>query len=334
MKKYMIYGAGAMGTILGAYLSKAGTDVLLVSRNKDHVEALSKNGAEVMGKDNFTAKVKAVTPDKITDKYDCIFLMTKQRGNDRLPTELKKYLTDDGVICTTQNGLPEISVSEQIGKEKTFGCAVAWGATFKENGVSILTSEKKSFALGTLGNDKNKLEEIKNVLSAAGEVKIEENLIGARMAKLAVNAAFSGLSTITGENFGYIYSHSKTNKIALKIINECFAVSKAAKIKIEPIQGHDVEKILTLGNPLKNLIAVNALKVSMKKHKDLKSGMLKDLQEGKKCDIDYINGAVSRLGKKYSVPTPYNDEVVRLAHGVENGLNELTPLNVELFEID
>jgi len=331
MKKYMIYGAGAMGTILGAYLSRGGAHVLLVSRNAGHVEALNKNGAAVTGKDNFTARVNAATPENIVGKYDAIFLMTKQRGNDNLPAELLRYLEEDGVICTMQNGLPEIALSERIGKEKTFGCAVAWGATFVKNGVSMLTSEKRSFAMGTLGSNKDKLKELKSVLSLAGEVKIEENLLGARMAKLTVNAAFSSLSAATGESFGYICSHSKTNRIALKIINECFAVSKAAGIKIEPIQGHSVEKVLTLGGPIKNLIASKALKIAMKKHRDLKSGMLKDIMEGKKCDIDYISGAVSRLGEKYSVPTPFCNEVTEIVHGVENGLNELTPLNAELF---
>jgi len=333
MKKYMIYGAGAMGTILGAYLSRAGVDILLVSRNEDHVKALCSNGARVIGKDDFVCPVRAATPDNIDGKYDCIFLMTKQRGNERLPSELLKYLTPDGVICTMQNGLPEFNVAEQIGKDKTFGCAVAWGATFEKSGVSRLTSERRSFALGTLGGDREKLGEIGETLSLAGEVKLEENLLGARMAKLTVNAAFSGLSAATGETFGYIYSHSKTNKIALKIINECFAAAKAAGIKIEPIQGHDIEKVLTLGSPVKNFIAAKALKIAMRKHKDLKSGMLKDLKEGRKCDVDYINGAVSSLGKKYGVLTPYNDETARIVHGVENGFNELTPLNVELFEI-
>lgn len=331
MKKYAIYGAGAMGTILGAYLARAGTDVTLISRNAAHVAALNKNGAKVVGKDNFVQAVRAIAPDKINEKYDCIFLMTKQRGNELLPAKLTEYLSDGGIICTTQNGLPEFSLAEQIGKEKTFGCAIAWGATFVESGVSRLTSEKRSFALGTLGGDFKRAEELKNLLSCAGEVKIEKNLIGARFSKLAVNAAFSGLSAATGENFGYVYSHSKTNKIALKIINECFAVAKAAGIKMEPIQGHDMEKALTLGGPIKNLIASFALKAAMKKHKDLVSGMLKDLENGRKCDIDFINGAVSRLGRRYSVPTPYNDGVVDIVHGVENGLNELTPLNIELL---
>lgn len=333
MKKYMIYGAGAMGTILGAYLSRAGVDIILVSRNEEHIKALRKNGAKVVGKDDFVSPVQAVTPDKIEGKYDCIFLMTKQRGNERLPAELLRYLTDDGVVCTMQNGLPEFLLAESIGKEKTFGCAVAWGATFEGGGVSRLTSERRSFSLGTVGGSKEKLKEIGDVLSLAGEVKIEENLLGARMAKLTVNAAFSGLSVATGEDFGYICSNKKTNKIALKIINECFAVAKAAGIKIESIQGRDMEKILTLGNPVKNFIASKALKIAMKKHRDLKSGMLKDLKEGKKCDIDYINGAISSLGKKYGVLTPYNDKTVEIVHGVENGFNELTPLNIDLFEI-
>jgi len=331
MKKYAIYGAGAMGTILGAYLSRAGADVTLISRNKEHIAELNKNGAKVVGKDNFVQKVRAITPEQINERYDCIFLMTKQRGNELLPTQLLKYLSDGGIICTTQNGLPEFAMAEQIGKEKTFGCAIAWGATFVKSGVSCLTSEKRSFAVGTLGKNFGKAEELKALLSCAGDVKIEKNLLGARFAKLTVNAAFSGLSAATGENFGYIYSHSKTNKVALKIINECFAVAKAAKIKIEPIQGHDMEKVLSSGGAIKNLISSIALKVSMKKHKDLQSGMLKDLENGRKCDIDFINGTISRLGQKYSVPTPYNDGVVEIVHGIENGLNELTPLNIDLL---
>lgn len=332
MKSYAIYGAGAMGTILGAYLARAGADVDLITRNLGHVRALNERGATVVGEDNFIQKVNALTPDDISKKYDCIFLMTKQRGNDLLPTRLLNYLTVDGIICTAQNGLPEYAVAEQIGRQRTFGCAIAWGATFVENGVSRLTSAARSFAIGTLGDNKKALAELKTLLSCAGEVKIEENLPGARMAKLTVNAAFSGLSAATGESFGYIYSHSKTNKIALKIMNECFAVSKAAGVKIEPIQGRDMEGILTLGGPVKNLIASTALKIGMKKHGALYSGMLADIKGGRRCDIDYINGAICRLGQKYSVPTPYNDTLVSVVHGIEDGLNELTPLNVDLFD--
>ena len=80
--KIAIYGAGSIGTILGAYLTKAGQNVDLITRNKEHVDAMNQNGAKV--------------------------------------------------ICTMQNGLPEVSVSKIIGEERTIGCAVGWGQLYME----------------------------------------------------------------------------------------------------------------------------------------------------------------------------------------------------------
>lgn len=332
MKRYLIYGAGAMGTVLGAFMSRAGIKVQLVSRNKEHVSALKAHGAKIIGKEEFVQKVEALIPEEMSGTYDVIFLMTKQRNNKEIVSFLKNYLSVDGVICTLQNGLPEFSVSEIIGEDKTYGCAVAWGATFVSSGVSELTSCERSFALGGLNPDKEKLKEIASLLGCMGEVKIEENLIGARFAKLTVNAAFSGISAMTGKTFGFVSSDSHANKYALRIINECFETAKAADIKIEPIQGHDIQQVLTLGGGIKNFIASIALKIAMKKHKDLVSGMLKDIEKGRKCDIDYINGSVCVLASKYGVPTPFNDAVVKTVHEIEAGKRVLSVENIKVFE--
>ena len=82
-----IYGAGSLGTILGAFISKAGEAIELINRNKAHVEALNSNGAKVTGTVEFTQKVTAYTPDQMSGEYDIIFLMTKQQNNKetRLP---------------------------------------------------------------------------------------------------------------------------------------------------------------------------------------------------------------------------------------------------------
>ena len=60
--KIAIYGAGSLGTVLGAYLSKAGVSVDLITRNKEHVEALNRDGAKIIGKVNMTVPVHALTP--------------------------------------------------------------------------------------------------------------------------------------------------------------------------------------------------------------------------------------------------------------------------------
>ena len=74
------------------------------------------------------------------------------------------------------------------------------------------------------------------------------------------------------------------------------------------------------------------LPIAMKKHAKLRSGMLRDVQSGRKCEIDCIDGAVSRCGDKYGVDTPLCDKVTEIVHGIENGLYETTYGNVDFFD--
>ena len=139
-----IYGAGSLGTVLGAYLANSGVDVDLVNRNKAHVDALKKNGARITGTVDKLVPVKAMLPEEMTGTYDIIFLMTKQLNNREVVTFLKDYLAEDGVVVTLQNGIPEDSVAEIVGENRTIGCVVEWGATMTAPGESMLTSDPQS----------------------------------------------------------------------------------------------------------------------------------------------------------------------------------------------
>ena len=79
--KVCIYGAGSLGTVLGAYVAKSGEEIDLVNRNKAHVAALKEHGATITGTANFNVKVNAMLPEEMKEKYDIIFLMTKQLNN-------------------------------------------------------------------------------------------------------------------------------------------------------------------------------------------------------------------------------------------------------------
>ena len=98
MKRYAIYGAGSLGTVLGAYITKNGEKIDLINRNRAHVEALRKNGAIINGTVDLKVPVSALTPDEMSGKYDVILLLTKQLLNKEVVTFLKDYLEDDGVI--------------------------------------------------------------------------------------------------------------------------------------------------------------------------------------------------------------------------------------------
>ena len=333
--KIAIFGAGSLGTILGAFITKGGMDVDLINRNTDHIAGLKGKGAQVIGTTHMTVPVKALLPEEIKDKYDLIFLMTKQMDNTNVVKQLEKHLTQDGVICTMQNGFPELSVAEIIGEDKTFGCAVSWGATMIGNGVCELTSspDNLTFSLGSFSPDKQaKLKKIKRVLELMGSVDIENNFLGARWSKLLVNCSFSGMSAVLGATFGEVAKNKKSRLCVQRIAKECIDIAKKADIKFEPIQGKDICKLLDYNSKLKQKISFAIIPFAIRKHRLLKASMLQDLEKGRRCEIDSINGVVCKYGEKYDVPSPFNDLIVKIIHGIED--NKYNPRfdNLRYFE--
>ena len=332
--KTAIYGAGSLGTVLGAYLSKAGVEVDLITRNKSHVDAMNEGGAKITGTVNMTVPVHALTPDEMTEKYELIILLTKQLDNQAILRSLEKNMTDDCIVCTMQNGLPELSVSEVVGEDRTMGCTVAWGATLKEPGVCELTSSPDSltFSLGSLqGGENPKLMQVKGLLEMMGPVELDANFIGTRWSKLLINSAFSGMSAVLGCTFGQAAKERASRKIVQALIKECIDVCAAGGIKIEPVQGKDIVKLLDYRNPVKKAISSFIIPIAIRKHALLKASMLQDLEKGKLTEVDAINGVVSAYGRKVGCPTPMNDKVVEIIHKIENG--ELVPgfANLALF---
>lgn len=330
-----IYGAGSLGTILGAFISKGGEKVELINRNKAHVEALQAKGAQVVGMLNFNQHVTAYTPTEMSGQYDIIFLMTKQQHNAQVVNMLKDYLASDGVLVTFQNGLPEVQIAEILGEERVLGCTVAWGATLQEPGVCELTSapDALSFSLGTISTHHNKhFDKVKELLELMGRVDVEDNFLGTRWSKLLINAAFSGMSAVLGCTFGEAAGPRESRRIVQALIKECIDVCKAGEIRIEPVQGKDIVKLLDYSNPIKRAFSFFIIPIAIRKHAKLKASMLQDIEKGKLTEVDAINGAVAAVGRKVGCPTPMNDKVVEIIHRIEQGELKPSVENLQYFK--
>ena len=330
-----IYGAGSLGTVLGAYMTKAGVDVELTNHNKEHVAAMKEKGAHITGTVEMTVPVKALTPDEMTGQYDVLFLMTKQLLNKEVVTFLKPYLTEKGVIVTLQNGIPEPGIAEIVGEDHTMGCVVEWGATLSAPGESTLTSEPDSlsFHMGKMkGITDGQVAQVKQLLETMCPVHIEENLLGARWSKLLINATFSGLGTVVGGLFGDVSESPEVKGIALKCMKECIDVGHAAGAEFAPVQGKDITKLFYYKNGLKKAFALFLLPIAMKKHRLLEPSMLQDLKKGKPCEVDAINGVVCDWGRKCGVATPINDRIVEVIKKEQAGELPLRKDNIKLFD--
>ncbi len=335
IKRYAIYGAGSLGTVLGAYITKNGGQIDLINRNLAHVQALREHGAIIRGTVDMTVPVNALTPDEMSGKYDVILLLTKQLLNTEVVTFLCDYLEDDGVIVTLQNGLPEPGIAEIIGSHRTMGCVVEWGAALTSPGVCTLTSEvdSLSFHMGKMeGTSDEKFAEVKALLELMCPVHEESNLIGARWSKLLINATFSGLGTVVGGVFGDVSENKQVRRVAIRCMKECIDVGHAAGATFAPVQGKNITALFYYKNALKRAFATALLPIAMKKHRGIEPSMLQDLKKGKKCEIDAINGVVCHWGRACGVPTPINDRIVEIIKKCESG--DLVPkaANVALFD--
>jgi 2-dehydropantoate 2-reductase len=328
-----ILGAGALGIIIGARMTKNGQQVDLIDSFKENVDALNANGATVTGYLAMHQAVTALTPEQMTGTYDLVLLLTKQTANETALLKLLPHLHKDSIVCTLQNGVPEESVAAIVGKERTIGGAVGFGATWLKPGVSELTStmeavEKFAFEIGEIdGVARPRLAKVKEVLNAAGGTTILTNLMGIRYTKLLMNSTFSGMSAALNGTFSDVLANPKAMVCVAHIADEVIKVCRGLGYHMVEMQGVDFE-FLELNSKADIPSKMDFYKKVWGRHNN-KASMLQDLEKGKKTEIDYINGIVCRGGRKCGIPTPFNDKVVELVKEAEarGGVNDFSYLD-------
>src|SRR5918997_1354722 len=146
----LIWGAGAIGGTLGAYLSRAGEDVLLVDIVEAHVDAMKRDGLFIEGPvETFRQPVQAAMPAEVQGRFKRIILAVKAHHTRDAVRALKSHLADDGTVLSAQNGLNELVIAEEVGPERTVGCFVNFGADWLEPG-RILFGNRAAVAVGGL----------------------------------------------------------------------------------------------------------------------------------------------------------------------------------------
>jgi 2-dehydropantoate 2-reductase len=312
-----IVGAGSLGTIIGALINQAGKQIDLVDAYKDHVDALNRSGATITGAIDLNVPVKAYTPDQLTGTYDLVFLLTKQTSNQETLSQVLPHLHPDSTVCTLQNGIPEHSVAAIVGRERTSGGAVGFGATWLRPGVSSLTSSYEAvknfaFEIGEMdGIVRPRLQVIQQYLECVGTTEIRTDLMGIRFSKVLMNATFSGMSAALGCTFGDVLTDPKAMTCLAFVADECIKVARAHGVRLVMMQGEDLE-LLELQNAAEIPSKMPLYRKIWGAHTALKASMLQDLEKGRDTEINYINGLICDKGRERDVATPFNDRIVEL----------------------
>jgi 2-dehydropantoate 2-reductase len=334
-KRIAIYGCGAMGTVLGAFLSRRGINLEMVDSYEEHVIALNEKGAKITGYVDFTTPVKAILPKQMSGIYDLIIFLCKQTANSQAFEAISEFVDMNSTILTLQNGVPEPSIAAVFGNKRVIGGTVLWGATFIGPGVSEvtqpLTPNKVFFEIGSIdGKISDKVKFAQEILGMIGTTHITTNLMGARMAKLAFNSSMSGMSAALCCPYGDILKNKKAMRIVGQIGDEVGQVTKAQGIKFEPYGGLHFDSFMKLGKVTRFIFRI-AMSIAYHNKPTGKASMLQDLEKGKLTEVDLINGYICKLGDQFGIETPANDRIVEIVHGIEQKTKTMSFSNLELF---
>jgi 2-dehydropantoate 2-reductase len=330
-----VMGAGSLGTVVGAMLTRAGLDVSMVDANREYVAALNQKGSKVVGMLDITQPVRALTPDGMEGIYDLVVYLVKVFYDEQALPQVLPHLGADSLLITLQNGIPEERVAAFIGRERTLGGAVMWAAELLEPGVSRMTSDpdQMEYEIGELdGRVTERIKRVKSVLDHAGTAKINENLPGLRWTKLLVNVGYSGMSTMLGVAAGEILDNDKASDAVIHIMIETILTARALGIKMEPLRGMDPGIILDLARQdMGSLRAI--LKNTGADFRDSKASMLQDLEKGLPCEVEGLNGYLAELASKTGVAAPVNDQVTRFIREIQEGKRAYQFSNLDLLEL-
>ena len=288
--KIIILGAGGIGSLVGALLSKE-NDVLLIGR-EEHANKINKNGLEISGCINENFKVKASTEIKDIEDNALIILSTKVVDSENSIKKIKNLIKKNTTILCLQNGLGSEEIVKNIANCKVIRGITTAGTTFLEPGKVICSN------IGNIYLEESEIsKKILNILNKAGlKAEISANIEERIWKKLIVNCVMNTLSAIFKvENRALRH----VPDLIRSIIQELVTVAEKEDFKFDEKE--------TFGM---------VMEIIEKSGKN-KSSMLQDILKGRKTEIDFLNGKIVELAEKHNVKVPVNRTLVRMVKFME-----------------
>ncbi|MEZ5855835.1 MAG: 2-dehydropantoate 2-reductase [Hyphomicrobiaceae bacterium] len=288
--KILVMGSGGVGGYFGGRLAAAGHDVTFVARGA-HLEAMRKDGLTLDSQiGNAVIKpARAVADAGEAEAPDVVMFATKLGDTEAAAASLKPVVKDGTVIITFQNGVdgPEIIQRVLPGADVVAGVARI-ASHISRPGVIEHRSPFARIEFGAWdGKPSPKLEAFHAACKAAGiDAVLSPDIKRSLWMKFAMLAPFSGLTALTGATAGPLRETPGTRALIEAAVKEVIAVGTAAGVPFKPDDFASLMKTVE-GNPAA-----------------MTSSMAHDRMAGKPLEVNFLSGAVVRIGEKHGVAAP------------------------------
>ncbi|UCF97467.1 MAG: 2-dehydropantoate 2-reductase [Spirochaetaceae bacterium] len=326
-----ILGCGSLGGVMAARLAEQPDfDLTVIDRDPRIVEAIGRNGLILrQGKRARTFSVRLV--EEAQDLcFDALILATKAGSLLEAATRLKDNLAPQACVITVQNGLAALDLIDAVGADLLVPGCVLWGASMESPGEYRITNSG-SFIVGGLGQTGVNVTRAQALLSRVFPVTVSNNIRGVLWSKLAITTTFTTLGAITGLSFGKLAASREIRNIMLRIGRELIEVGRAEGITFEPLTpALNIERFLSdqgYSRALKHLL----IRILGYKNRHDQSSMLDSLRQGRKTEIEFINGRLVQSADRTGLAVPYNRLAVDLIREMEEGRRQAARENLAVF---
>lgn len=305
--RFLIYGAGAIGSVFGGMLARAGHQVSLVGRNA-HMEAVRERGLVMDGLlgDHVVVGTETFTELSGIDREPAlmtVFMSVKSSDTAAAVKALARsgLVGDDTLVVSLQNGLGNLEfIREAFGPGRSFGGRVIFGAQLTGPGhvhVSVWADRVLISGPGTVSGKKAG-RELADLLTRCGiETEVDDNIEAALWGKVLYNVGLNPMSALLDVPYGELGREENARRLLVQLIEEAFTVGpKEVKLPWS-----------SAGEYLEHFFG--KLLPSTESHL---SSMLQDLARGKETEIESITGQVIRRADLLSLPVPVNRVVYEL----------------------
>lgn len=309
----VVFGAGALGTLFGVKAAQGGAKVTLIGR-EPHIKAINERGVTLTGEvgkgETFKSEnLKGVTSIfEVEGDIDYLLVTVKDRGMEAALKDLEQVKDRVKCVFSFQNGItPDERLAEVVGWDKVIGGVTIEGADMPEPGVIEYNLTSYTYLGEYDGSKSERVEKIAEAFRRGGmDIRVISNIKAAKWTKFVQICGASGVCGATRLGFAVAARTLAGAQIYVGILKEGIEIMRA--LGVEP---GDYFPGIAMVKLVSDLPLVNAVEAVRSRAEALYqrgflggTSLMRDIERGKKAEVDALMGTLYFIGDKMGIPTP------------------------------
>ena len=329
----LVWGGGAIGGCVAAFLARGGVPVTLVDIVAEHVEASRTTGLQIEGPvAQFQQVVDAVTPAGLSGQCDCILLAVKAQHTAAAAAQLAPYLSDTGVVVSLQNGLNERQIAAQIGAERTVGACVNFAADYLEPG-RISFGNRGAIKIGEMSPGLSprvqSLAELLQVFDT--DTQAVADVWGYKWSKLAYGSLLFA-TALANESMSETLADPQHQALLAALAREVTTIALGTGVTPVGFDGFDPAAFSGEAGAPQAAVALANMADHYRRSSKQRSGVWRDLAVRKrKTEVDSQIAEIVRVAEAQGLQAPVTQILIRLIQEVEQGTRTIDRANLLAF---